>query len=47
MKKRIAKKILKYRDRLRYTPKQIRKAEKKLKVGQPLPSTTTEKTAEQ
>ncbi|MBC7186853.1 MAG: hypothetical protein H5U38_07465 [Calditrichaeota bacterium] len=47
MKKRIAKKILKYRERLCYTPKQIRKAEEKLKVGQPIPSTPTEKTAEE
>ncbi|MCR4438530.1 MAG: hypothetical protein QHJ34_05680 [bacterium] len=47
MKKRIAKKILKYRDRLRYTPKQIRRAEEKLKVGQVTPSAPTEKTAAQ
>ncbi len=42
MKKRIARKILKCKDRLRYTPRQIRKAEQKLsKPG----STSSEKGA--
>ena len=38
VKKRIAKKILKYRDRLRYTPQQVKRAEEKLGVASPPPA---------
>ncbi len=39
MKKRVARKILKYQGQLRYTRQQIKRAEEKLGVASPAPAT--------